>query len=65
LHFSLAQALRHFRLGQIIASCRSAADLRFRNRYQFEFRNHLQQLPRLPADLLRVTEMAGILVDSA
>src|SRR5262249_14848592 len=61
---AMSQALSHLALAQVITTRSAAADLRLVERHQLQARNHLQQLARLLADLLRVTEMASIVVHS-
>ena len=62
LRLALAEPLRHLRLRQVVAARGAAADLALGQRHQLQLRDHLQQLPRLLADLLAVAEMAGVVI---
>lgn len=60
--FSRHQLFRHFPFRQVVRSRRSATNLRLRQRDKLQTGDHLEQRSRRLADLLRVAQMAGIVI---
>ena len=63
VNLALSETFRHFRLGEVVTTGRAAADFRLIQRDKFQLGNHLQQLPRLPTNLLPMAEVAGIVIN--
>ena len=58
----LAESGGNLRLVNVVAAGTAAAELAVGNLHEFQARDRPQQLPRLGADLLRIGQMAGILI---
>src|SRR5271157_1211970 len=62
IHLPPAQALRHLGLGQVVRSRCTAAELAFLQWYELEPGDHRQKLPGLAANLLRMAEVASVVI---
>ena len=61
-HLAGDKIVGHLRLSQVVAACRSTADVRFGQCDKFETGNLLQQLPRRLPNTLCVDQVAGVMV---
>src|SRR5208337_443065 len=62
IHLPPAQALGHLGLGQVVRTRGAAAKLAFLEWYELEAGDHRQKLPGLAANLLRMAEVASVVI---
>src|SRR5208337_1279569 len=62
VHLPPAQALGHFGLGQVVRTRGAAAKLALLQRDELEAGDHRQKLPGLAANLLRMAEVASVVI---